>query len=321
VKMNAKRMVLIFCAIVAVATVAGGYLLWGVAGEFSDLKAEDWRNVIFIVGGLTAAMIAAWRAHVADKQTQINEQVQITERFTRAVDLLGSENIYMRIGALHALERIGRDSESDVVAVLRLLSSFVRSQSVSRRMGGILLDGDDTPAPLDAEEGFAVISRLAGEYKRLLRNRESMIVDLSSSNLKCSLQFSKGCFFRFNFSFCNLSLGFFSESDFECANFQGAYLESSYFQDCNLTGVSFNNAILDGVNFGNADMTRAILLTAVCNRTNFSTAKNLTTKMLKDIIYDAETPPRIPDGVTLPPPEEKRQNLSGKAPAAARSDA
>jgi len=74
---------------------------------------------------------------------------------------------------------------------------------------------------------------------------------------------------------------------------------------CNFKYVSFTNAVLDGANFVGADMTQAILESAVCNGTNFSTAQNLTTDMLKGIIYDAETPPRVPKGVTLPPPRKK----------------
>ncbi|MDD9799919.1 MAG: hypothetical protein OXU29_05600 [Gammaproteobacteria bacterium] len=190
--MNAKNMVLIICAIFAVAAVAGGYLFWGVAGKFSGLKAEDLRNLIFLVGGITATIIAAWRARVADKQTQINERGQITERFTKAVEHLGSENIYMRIGALHALERIGHDSENDVVAILRLLSNFVQKQSPVKSKYVV---ANVERAPLDAREGFGVISRLAKEYEQLLKNQNKKIVNLFSSNLKGLPEFSKGCFF------------------------------------------------------------------------------------------------------------------------------
>jgi len=290
--MNAKNMVLIICAIFAVAAVAGGYLFWGVAGKFSGLKAEDLRNLIFLVGGITATIIAAWRARVADKQTQINERGQITERFTKAVEHLGSENIYMRIGALHALERIGHDSENDVVAILRLLSNFVQKQSPVKSKYVV---ANVERAPLDAREGFGVISRLAKEYEQLLKNQNKKIVNLFSSNLKGLPEFSKGCFFRFDFARCNLSSGFFPRANFEIATFNGACLKGANFQRCNLVEADFRSA----------DMTGVKLQFAVCNGTDFSTAKNLTTDMLKGIIYDAETPPEVPDGVVLPPPRKK----------------
>jgi len=156
------------------------------------LPADHGRNIILILGGTAAGFIAVWRALVADKQNKINEQSQITERFTRAVDQLGSESIYMRIGALHALERIGRDSENDVVAVLRLLSSFVRNQSPAQV-------NDDIRTPLDAEEGFAAIFRLAGEYEQLLSDKGWGIVNLHSSNLTRLSDLSGGCFFSIRF--------------------------------------------------------------------------------------------------------------------------
>lgn len=303
--MNAKKIVLVICAIVAVAVVAGGYLCWGVSGKFSGLKSEDLRNLIFLVGGLTAGIIAAWRAQVADKQTQINEQSQITERFTRAVDQLGSENLYMRIGALHALERIGRDSENDVVAILRLLSNFVRSQSSSQKTSHIL-HGGDAPAPLDAVEGLAVIIRLAGKYEQLLRNEERSIVNLHASYLPHLTDFGGMSFFRFDFTRCNLSQGFFLGSNFEGADFLRAHLNNAWLEHCNFRHTQFDKAILDGAHFGGADMTEAILWSAVCNGTDFSAAKNLTTEMLKNIIYDAKTPPKVPEGVDLPPPTRSK---------------
>ncbi|MCY4245064.1 MAG: pentapeptide repeat-containing protein [Gammaproteobacteria bacterium] len=289
--MNAKNIGWII-GVAVVASVGAYLLIWGYAGDFSGSPADHLRNIIFLVGGITAGIVAVWRAQVADKQTQINEQSQITERFTKAVEHLGSENIYMRIGALHALERIGHDSENDVVAILRLLSNFVQKQSPVKSKYVV---ANVERAPLDAREGFGVISRLAKEYEQLLKNQNKKIVNLFSSNLKGLPEFSKGCFFRFDFARCNLSSGFFPRANFEIATFNGACLKGANFQRCNLVEADFRSA----------DMTGVKLQFAVCNGTNFSTAKNLTTEMLQDIIYDAETPPRVPKGVTLPPPRKK----------------
>ncbi|MCY4245376.1 MAG: pentapeptide repeat-containing protein, partial [Gammaproteobacteria bacterium] len=269
------------------------------------LPADHGRNIILILGGTAAGFIAVWRALVADKQNKINEQSQITERFTRAVDQLGSESIYMRIGALHALERIGRDSENDVVAILRLLSSFVRNQSRPRKIDKVSLAGDGLRTPLDVAEGFAVIYRLAREYDQLLRDEGKGVVNLSSSNLNDLSQFSKGCFLRFGFDSCDLRSGSFPGSNFGGADFDSACLKNAYLPSCNFHGASFTYAILDRADFNGADMAQASLAGAFCNGTDFSTAENLTTDMLKGIIYDKETPPRVPKGVTLPPPRKK----------------
>src|SRR5215204_7190423 len=58
------------------------------------------------------------------------EQGQITERFTRAIDQLGSEKLEIRLGGIYALERIARDSpEKDYSTVMEVLTAYVRQNS------------------------------------------------------------------------------------------------------------------------------------------------------------------------------------------------
>jgi hypothetical protein len=44
------------------------------------------------------------------EQHQLDQQGQITERFTRAIDQLGHERLDVRLGGIYALERITNDS-------------------------------------------------------------------------------------------------------------------------------------------------------------------------------------------------------------------
>jgi len=53
-------------------------------------------------------------------QVHISRHGQLTERFTKAVDQLGSENVTVRIGAIYALERLAKNSAADRDAVLFL---------------------------------------------------------------------------------------------------------------------------------------------------------------------------------------------------------
>jgi len=314
--MNAKKVVLIFCAVAAVVAVAGGYLAWGVPGEFSDLKAEDWRNAIFIVGGLTAAMIAAWRAQVADEQAKTDgknantaEKAQITDRFARALEQLNNDNIYMRIGAVQALKRVGYDSEDDVMGVLGLLARFVRDRSPAESKGAGVRHPDATESMEDAKEGLDAIGRLASHYKEFLKGYGAFHLDLSASNLTPFPLLIEGYFRNFNFSKSNIVRGYFSKHDFSGVSFVGVDLTDAFFLKCNLVDAWFTGAILNSASFYDVDMSNATLHWTTCNNTDFSTAKNLTTEMLKDIIYDAETPPRVPEGVTLPLPRKNKTVL------------
>jgi hypothetical protein len=67
-------------------------------------------GLVVVVGGA-----AAWW------QVRISREGQITERFSKAVDQLGSPNGDVRIGGLYALERIARNSAADRNAILFLL--------------------------------------------------------------------------------------------------------------------------------------------------------------------------------------------------------
>lgn len=50
----------------------------------------------------------------------------MTERFTRAIEQLGSSDVDVRLGGIYGLERIGRDSAADSVAVVEVVAAFVR---------------------------------------------------------------------------------------------------------------------------------------------------------------------------------------------------
>jgi len=317
--------------IIGVALIAsvGVYLLvW----KFACVSAEHLRNIIFLVGGVTAGIIAAWRAWVADKQTNINDRGQITERFTRAVEQLGDDSAYMRMGAIQALRLIGSDNESHVSAVLNLLASFVREKSPAKKMGesGYSIphqkevsprnEGDEFASLItkifdsipgmgrvdyisgDIQESLVAIGKIVRKHEDSLMKMGTIYTDLSQSDMAYLRQIID----------CNFSYCMFMRSDIRCASFglcdfkmtffNAAELYSVAFNHCDCSTASFDGAHLNYATFHHTDIDMASFKSAFCNETNFSTAKNLTTEMLKDIIYDEDTPPIVPNGIQLPPP-------------------
>jgi hypothetical protein len=59
------------------------------------------------------------------KNLQLTQDRQITERYTRAVEQLGSDKLELRLGAIYALERIARDSERDHWPIMEILTAYV----------------------------------------------------------------------------------------------------------------------------------------------------------------------------------------------------
>ena len=54
---------------------------------------------------------------------------QIADLYSRAIDQLGSEKLHVRIGGIHALERVARDSRRDHPIVMDVLTAFIREYS------------------------------------------------------------------------------------------------------------------------------------------------------------------------------------------------
>jgi hypothetical protein len=60
---------------------------------------------------------------------ELTEQGQVTDRYTKAIEQLGSEKLDVRIGGIYALERIARDSVRDHPTVMEVLTAFIREHS------------------------------------------------------------------------------------------------------------------------------------------------------------------------------------------------
>ena len=73
----------------------------------------------------------------------LSREGQVTDRYTKAIEQLGSDRLEVRIGGIYALERIARDSARDHPAVIEVLTAFItRALSAS---GAALPEGEIWP--------------------------------------------------------------------------------------------------------------------------------------------------------------------------------
>src|SRR5262249_19741678 len=79
-----------------------------------------------IIGGLVVLL----GLYATFKNVRVAEEGKLTERFSKAVELLGNVNLDVRLGGIYALERIARDSLKDHWTVMEILTAFVREQSI-----------------------------------------------------------------------------------------------------------------------------------------------------------------------------------------------
>ena len=77
--------------------------------EKSRLDAENASRTVLVqgVGGLLvfATIFISWR------NLKATQEKQVADRFSKAVEQLGSENTHARLGGIYALEQIAKDAE------------------------------------------------------------------------------------------------------------------------------------------------------------------------------------------------------------------
>jgi len=196
--------------------------------DLIELENDARRTWAQILGGLVIliGLYFTWQTVV------ISQEGQITERFTRAIDQLGSEKLEIRLGGIYALERIARDSERDHWPIMEILTAYVRENAPWNE------DKPTTRLPADIQAVLTVLGRRTrtygrGEDQRLdLRKTDIQGVSLRGANLQEAL-----------LEGANLEGATIWETDL-----QGAFLKGANLQKADLRGVNLQWANLRGVN-------------------------------------------------------------------------
>src|SRR5215510_8461490 len=100
-----------------VAQILGGVaLLLGLYATFKNVK------------------VAQDNHRVALDNLRVTEEGKLTDCFSKAVELLGSDKLDVRLGGIYALERIAKDSQKDHWTVMEALTAFVRERSLIEKI-------------------------------------------------------------------------------------------------------------------------------------------------------------------------------------------
>ena len=197
------------------------------------------------------AKAAELAVEAAQQAVSVSQEGQITERFTRAIEHLGSENLATRLGGIYALERIAQDSEKDHWQVVEVLAAYVRENSPWD--DGAEKDATYKSVTTDIRAILTVLGRRNVEYEK-----EGQILTLVGADLRGAV---------------------LERADFRRADFKHANLQRVFFKEANLQEADFFNA-----NFAVADLRGANLRGA-----NLSGAKNLKKNHLRSAHLDQTT--------------------------------
>jgi hypothetical protein len=254
---------------------------------------------IQIVGGtaLLAGLV------FTNRTLGLNQQGQITDRFTKATDQLGSDKLDIRLGGIYSMERIARDSKNDQGPVMEVLTAFVRDHAPATPTS-TASTGTTSTVPTDVQAVLTVVGR-----RNVLNDPEGYRPNLGYTDLT-----------RANLSGANLSLADLSLADLTDAELSLAGLGGADLTRANLSGANLSLADLTGANLTGADLTRANLsgahlIIAILTDANLTRA-NLSGVRLGSVIglVQAQIDSAATDPTTELPPGIHRSQTVPTAP-------
>jgi hypothetical protein len=97
------------------------------AGADARLQAATGFRTALIAG--LAGLAALGSLVMATRTYRLTQQGQITDRYTKAIEQLGSDKPDVRLGGIYALERIANDSVPDGATIGEVLTAFIRGRA------------------------------------------------------------------------------------------------------------------------------------------------------------------------------------------------
>lgn len=212
--------------------------------EMSRIRTAE----LAMVGG----MVAVFGAFYTHRNFRLNHQGQITERFTRAVDQLGSDKTEIRVGGIYALQRIARESPIDHAPIMEILTGFLRDHARWARSSAIRPEQHGHAASArgvraDVQAALSVIAHRTVDYDG------ARPLDLAGVNLQRA-DFRDASLIGATLSSSNLA-----DADLSDTDLTGAGLAGSRLIGANLRRTALTNADLSGADLSRCDLTQAIL--------------------------------------------------------------
>ena len=235
-------------------------------GPLHETALDNARGrLLTLAAGVFAAGALAFTARnftLSRRTLDVTEQGQVTDRYAKAIEQLGSDKLDVRIGGIYALERVARDSARDHPTVMEVLTAFIREHS-REQWPPPDPDWDLVPYPRpDVQAAVTVVGRR--DAKRDIRR-----IDLTRTKL----------------TYADLTRATLADTDLVYADLTGT----------NLTGADLRGADLRGADLRGADLTGADLTAA--NLTHADLGDATTRAKLAGVRWPEDTP--VPEGWKL----------------------
>ena len=243
---------------VPIADWLGHHDVGSAKGLLHETAVDNARGRLLTLGaGLAAAgaLVFTARNFTLGRRTyELTEQGQVTDRYTKAIEQLGSDKLDVRMGGIYALERVARDSARDHPTVMEVLTAFIREHSrepwpppdhpaSGESDQSTPEEQQRSPRP-DVQAAVTVVARRNAE-------RDTQPINLADADL------SGADLVRANLYHASLPRADLTGAYLSDANLGGAYLFQANLGRAELTGANLSGADLNG-----ADLTRTYLARA-----------------------------------------------------------
>ncbi|MFE6742300.1 pentapeptide repeat-containing protein [Streptomyces tubercidicus] len=275
-----RRGLIALIVVGALALVAGlPWLIWRgpyvLDAKYLDSKALANGSAALVTGLRTAAvaLVASLGAGIALLYTartyRLTRRGQITDRFTKALERLGSPEIYVRIGGILALEQIVQDApEQAATDAARVLGHFIRHRAPKAAPPPAPGIPDPAPAPgagplpdqpaADVQTALTALTR--AESRTHVDPRETL--DLHGLHLAGA-----------DLTHADLTHANLTGATLTDANLTGATLTDANLHRATLTDANLYCATLTEANLTGATLTDAELIVATLTKANLAGAK------------------------------------------------
>jgi uncharacterized protein YjbI with pentapeptide repeats len=235
---------------------------------------------------LGAGLFAAGALVFTARNFALSREGQVTDRYTKAIEQLGSDKLDVRIGGIYALERLAHDSAGDHPTVMEVLAAFIREHSREEWLvpepSVSSVRVHPFPRP-DVQSALTVIGRRDVRRDRqridltaavlpgaLLFGADLTRVRLVSADLSGAVIHTGAKLTDANLTNADLTGADLTGADLNTADLTAAILADAKLPGATLTAAVLTRADLTGADLHAADLTDAILADAKLTRANLS---------------------------------------------------
>jgi hypothetical protein len=257
--------------LVGLAGAIGIYLTWRAQQHAREAQAENQRNT-------------QDQLKQAREELNITRQGQMTERFTKAVEQLGSEKLENRLGGIYSLERTAKEEQNYHWPIMEVLTSYVRRHAPRESDTKLRKDAPTKP---DIQAILDVIGRRSEDHRED-EKVEYRTIELHDTDLRGA-----------DLGGAHLESASLAGADLRRAFLAGAHLQHAIVEDADLRGANLWGADLRHVYFfADTHLQDAVLNEVDLRAADLSRATELTQEQLDTALGDSYT--AIPHGLQRP---------------------